>query len=51
MKKKRKMTPEEREEQEALERYRKDLTRRLIDKIEELRKLNAERRASGAEGH
>ena len=49
MKKKlRKMT---REEREARERYGKDLTRRLIEMIERYRKLNAERRASGAEGH
>jgi hypothetical protein len=49
VKKKRKMTPEEREEREARARYSKDLTRRMIDKIEELRKLNAARRAAGAE--
>ena len=44
-KKPRKMS---REEREARERYGKDLTRRLIAKIEEYRKLNEERRAAGA---
>jgi hypothetical protein len=49
MKKNREPTPEEREEREARARYGKDLTRRLIEKIEELRRLNAERRAAEAE--
>ena len=51
MKKKRKMTPEEREVLEARERYGKDLDRRLIAKIEEYRKICAERREAQAEGH
>lgn len=48
MKKKRKMTPEEQEIRAARERYGKDLDRRLIDKIEEYRRIIEERRAAGA---
>lgn len=44
----RKRTPEERAAEEA--RYQ-DLTRRLEEKIEEYRKICAQRRAAGAEGH
>jgi len=45
MKKRRKMTPEERE---ARRRYEKDLTERMIEMIERYRKLSAERRAADA---
>ncbi len=44
MGKKRKKTPEERA---ALEAYRKDLDRRLIEMIERYRELNARKRAEG----
>jgi hypothetical protein len=44
--KRKKMTPEEWKAEKA---RRDDLTRRMLAKIEELRKLNAERRAAGAE--
>ena len=43
MKKKRKMTPEEREAKRLRD---EDLTRRLEEMIERYRKLNAERRAA-----
>jgi ribosome modulation factor len=46
MKKRRKKTPEERATERA---YEQDLTRRLEEMIERYRKLNAERRAAGAE--
>ncbi len=48
MKKKRKMTPEE---WEAKRLRDEDLSRRLEEMIERYRKMNAERRAAGAEGH
>jgi hypothetical protein len=44
MKKKPKMTPEERE---AWEAKHEDLSRRLEEMIERYRKINAERRAAG----
>ena len=46
MKKKRKLTPEELEARRVKD---EDLTRRLEEMIERYRKLNAERRAAGAE--
>jgi hypothetical protein len=46
MKKRRKMTPEERAANEA---EHQDIMRRLEEMIERYRKLNAERRAAGAE--
>ncbi len=44
----RKRTPEERAADEA---KHQDLMRRLEEMIELYRKINAERRAAGAEGH
>jgi hypothetical protein len=44
----RKRTPEERAADEA---KHQDLMRRLEEMIERYRKINAERRAAGAEGH
>ena len=43
--KRRKKTPEERAAERA---YREDLDRRLLAKIEQLRKLSTEKRATGA---
>jgi hypothetical protein len=45
-KKRRKLTPEEREARRLRD---EDLTRRLEEMIERYRKINAERRAAGAE--
>ena len=45
-----KMTPEQRAASEARRLRHPDLMRRLEEMIERYRKLNAERRASGAEG-
>jgi hypothetical protein len=46
MKKRRKMTPEERAAHEA---RHQDIMRRLEEMIERYRRINAERRAAGAE--
>lgn len=47
MAKKRKRRPMTPEEREAMERYSKDLDRRLIEMIERYRELNARKRAEG----
>jgi hypothetical protein len=45
------MTPEQREASEARRLRHPELMRRLEEMIERYRKINAERRAAGAEGH
>ncbi len=45
-----KMTPEQRKASEERRRRHPDLMRRLEEMIERYRKINAERRAAGAEG-
>jgi hypothetical protein len=51
MERKGKMTPEQRAASEARRLRHPDLMRRLEEMIERYRKINAERRAAGAEGH